>query len=89
MGDPRVVVVDSAQLVAAAERQVAGIEQQRDAGAGIARQLIELGLGLHHRRHVVMIGERHALVGAPFAGSGIFGVGPHLVVGELRLALNG
>jgi hypothetical protein len=62
---------------------MAGVEQQRDAGAGIVHEGVELGLGLDHRRHVVVVAERHALLGGPFAeGRHLPGVGLHLVVAE-------
>ena len=67
VADPRVVIVDGAQHVAAGKGQMPGIEQQRNARARMAHEGIELGLGLDHRRHVVVIGQRHALLGAPFA----------------------
>ena len=70
MADARVVVVDGAQHVAAGKGQMPGIEQQRNAFAGMAHEGIEFRLGLDHRRHVVVIGERHALLGAPFAELG-------------------
>jgi hypothetical protein len=52
----------------------------------MAHEGVELGLGLDHGGHVVMIAERHALVGAPFAEFGdLARIGPHFVIAELRL----
>ena len=84
--DALVMVVDGAQHIAAGKGEVASVEQERNAFAGIAHESVELRLGLDHRRHVVMVGERHALVGAPLAEFGdAAAIGLHLVVGEFWL----
>jgi len=84
--DASVVLVDGAEHITACEGEVAGIEKQRDAGAGGGHEGIELRLGLDHGRHVVVVAERHALLRAPLAEGGDFPrIGPHLVVGESRL----
>ena len=67
MRDALVVLVDDAQHIAAGKGHVARIEQQRDAFARMLHEQVELRLGLDHGGHVVVIGQRHALLGAPFA----------------------
>ena len=76
-----------AEHIATGEGEVAGVEQEGDAGAGGGHEGVELRLGFDHGGHVVVIAERHALSGAPFAeGSDLFGVSFHLAVGKLRLS---
>jgi hypothetical protein len=88
--DARVVVVDGAQHIAAGKGQVPGIEQQRNAFARIPHEGIELRLGLDHRRHVVMVAQRHALFGAPFAElRHLLRIGLHLVVESFGLVASG
>jgi len=65
---------------------MAGVEQQRQALAGMFHQQVELFLGLDGGCHVVMVGDRHALSGAPFAEGGHFAaIGLDLFLGELAL----
>ena len=80
------MLVDDAQHVAARERHVSGVEQQRQRLARMGHQKIEFRFGLDRRGHVVMIGDRHALAGAPFGESGhLMAVDFYLVIRELRL----
>eukprot|EP01035_Chromulina_nebulosa_P043936 gene43936-59512_t len=77
------VVVDGAQHVTAGEGQMPGIEQQGDARSGMAHEGVEFRFGFHHRGHVVVIGKRHALLGAPFPElRDAAPIGLHLIVGE-------
>ena len=59
MADALVMLVDTAQHVATREGHMARVEQQRDGGG--RHEGVKLRLRLHHRRHVVVIDQRHAL----------------------------
>ncbi len=54
--DAFVVIVQHPQHIAARESHVACVKQQGDARAGVLHKQVQLGLGLNHRRHVVVIG---------------------------------
>ena len=69
VADALVMLVDHAQHVAAGEGHVASVEEQRQRGARVRHQKVELRLGLDRRGHVVVVGDRHALVRAPFGES--------------------
>ena len=86
VADAPVVLVDDAQHVAAGESHVAGVEQERQRLARVRHQEVEFRLGLDRRGHVVVVGDRHALTGAPFGeGRHLAPVRLDLVLRELRL----
>src|SRR5690348_3787026 len=68
--DACVVMVDGAQHVAPGKSEMASVEQQWNAWAGTLHEGIELRLGLDHRRHMMVVAERHALLGGPLAERG-------------------
>ena len=67
MRDALVVLVDDTHDIAARKSHVARIKEQRDAFARVFHEHVELRLGLDHGGHMVVIGQWHALLGAPFA----------------------
>ena len=79
--DAFVMLVDDAQHVAAGKRHVPGVVKQRQALAGMLHEEIDVILAFDRRRHVVVIGDRHAFIGAPFCE------GRHLASVDLDLVL--
>ena len=86
MADAGVVLVDHPQHVAAGKCHVARVIQQGNAGTGMLHEQVQFGFRLDRRRHVVMIGQRHTLIGAPFAKRRhLAGISPDLVFIQFRL----
>ena len=86
--DPLVVLVDRGQHIAARKRQMTGVKQQGNALARMAHEGIKFSFGLNHGPHMMMVGERHALFGAPLAKCGErAAISLHLVIVELGLGV--
>ena len=71
--------------VAAGEGEVAGVEEEAHRNVGRGHEQVDLGLGLDHRAHVVMVGERAALLLQPVGEPGeLLAVAADVVGAELR-----